>query len=135
MAHPLDVGVILECTRLAFADRMTFPEAAAALRKIGVERYVADLARLEKTHYSSAGGAVTDPLPLTEVPVVPAAFSAEAVAEAVRGSQRRDLTYPAFLRSIMSVGCVSYSVYLTGGCAIYFGRRGDLHVERFPPVD
>ena len=134
MAHPLDVAVILECTRLAFADRMTFPEAVAALRRIGVERYVADLARLEKTHYSAGGGAVTDPLPLTDVPEVPASFSADAVAEAVRASQRGELPYPAFLRRVMAAGCVSYAVYLAGGRVVYCGRRGDCHTERFPPA-
>ncbi|MGH8260676.1 MAG: hypothetical protein ACREUG_13440 [Steroidobacteraceae bacterium] len=93
MSHRLNVSVILETTRLAFTDEMPFPDSVAALQRIGVERYTADLVRLEKTHYGARGESVTDPLPLTDVPAIADAFSAQA---------------------------------------IYFGRRGELHVEIFP---
>jgi hypothetical protein len=32
----------------------------------------------------------------------------------------------------MAAGTASYSVYLNGRKAIYFGRNGDFHVEPFP---
>lgn len=132
MSHRLDVSVILETTRLAFADRMPFPASCAALTKIGVERYVADLVRLEKTHYDAQGDSVTDPLPLTDAPAIAEEFSEEAIIAALQAIQARRADYPQFLREIMAAGCVAYAVYLLGRRAIYFGRRGEFHVERFP---
>lgn len=132
MGHYLNVSVILECTRLSFAGQQTFPQTVAALKQVGVERYVADLVRLEKTHYSVCGDSVVSPLPLAEGPQVAQAWSVEGVVAAVRAIQQRQIDYPRFLRQIMSSGCVSYMVFLDGRKAMYFGRGGDFHVENFP---
>ena len=133
MAHVLDVPVILEANRLAFADEMSFPQCVAALQQIGVERYAADLVQLEKTHYSAGGDSVTEPLPLRDVPPIAYAFSADAVVAALRSIQQRQLDYPQVLRRIMTAGCVRYWVFLEGRRAVYLGRRGEFHVENFPP--
>ena len=132
MAHYLDVSVILEANRLAFANEMSFPQSVAALQKIGVERYAADLVLLEKTHYSACGDSVTEPLPLTDVPAIADAFSADGVVATLRAIQQRQLDYPQFLRQIMAAGCVLYWVFLDGRKAVYLGRRGEFHVENFP---
>jgi uncharacterized protein YbcV (DUF1398 family) len=132
MGRYLDVSVILEANRLAFADQMTFPQSVAALKKIGVERYVADLVRLEKTHYSACGDSVSEPLPLSDVPAIAEAFSADRVVAALQAIQQRQSAYPQFLRQIMEAGCVLYWVFLDGRKALYLGRRGEFHVENFP---
>ncbi len=132
MNHRLNVSVILETTRLAFADQMPFPASVAELQKIGVERYTADLVRLEKIHYEAGGDSVVEPLPLTNAPEVADGFSAEAIIEALRAIQAGRTDYPQFLRQIMAAGCVQYAVYLSGRKAIYSGRRGEHYVENFP---
>ena len=132
MPRRLDISVLLESSRLNFAGEMTFPQTVAALSEIGVERYGADLARLEKTHYAAGGESATVPLPLSDAPEISPQWSADAIAAAIRSSQRREIEYPQFLRQIMAAGCAAYWVFLAGRRAVYFGRHGDVHVEHFP---
>jgi uncharacterized protein YbcV (DUF1398 family) len=132
MKHRLNVSVILEMTRLAFADQMPFPASVVELQKIGIERYCADLVRLEKTHYDADGDSVLEPLPLMQAVEIDDTFSADAIVVALEAIRERRIDYPQFLREIMEAGCVQYAVYLTGRQAIYFGRRGEFHVENFP---
>lgn len=132
MRNSLNVAVILECTRQAFANEMTFPQTVAALAKIGIERYSADLTRLEKMHYNAAGDSLADPLPLADAPDIGDSWSADGVIAAVRSIQQGQIDYPEFLRQIMIAGCPLYWVYLSGRKAIYFGRRGEMHIENFP---
>lgn len=125
-------AVLHECLAEAFAGRMTFPETVGRMMETGVERYDADLTRLEKTHYGADGTTHLEPMPLTDAPAVPIEFSGEGVQEAITAIQRREIDYPEFLRLVMAAGTASYSVYLNGRKAIYFGRNGDFHVEPFP---
>jgi uncharacterized protein YbcV (DUF1398 family) len=128
----MDNAVLHECLAEAFAGRMTFPETVGRMLEIGVERYDADLTRLEKTHYGVDGATHLEAMPLTEVPAVPVEFSAGAVQAAIEAIRERQIEYPEFLRRVMAAGTASYSVYLNGRKAIYFGRNGDFHVEPFP---
>jgi uncharacterized protein YbcV (DUF1398 family) len=132
MPKLLDESVIRESTEQAFADRMGFPEVVHQLATIGVERYHADLARLEKTYYSAEGASAREPLPLSDPPRIGDALELRAVREAISAIQRRTIAYPEFLRRIMDAGVASYDVYLGGRTAVYSGRHGDRHVERFP---
>ncbi|HZZ30013.1 MAG TPA: hypothetical protein VFE46_18600 [Pirellulales bacterium] len=59
-------------------------------------------------------------------------FSAPAVEAAVRQSQRNEHTYEDFVRKTMAAGCVGYFVHITGRHALYFGRKGETHLEPFP---
>ena len=61
-------------------------------------------------------------------------FSAAAVEAAVRQSQRNEHTYAEFVQKTMAAGCVGYFVQITGKQALYFGRQGEVHVEKFPSV-
>lgn len=128
----MNEAVLHECLAQAFAGRMTFPETVGKMMETGVERYDADLIRLQKMHYGGHGRTHAEAIPLTDAPAVPPEFSAEGVQRAIAAIQRREIAYPEFLRRIMAAGTVSYSVYLGGRKAIYFGRRGDFHVEPFP---
>ena len=128
----LDAKVIHESTRLAFEGKLPFPQVVQRLIGIGVERYDADLVRLEKMYYPAAGETHREPLPLEDAAGVADAFDLEGVTSSVRRIQRGEIIYPQFLREVMSAGVVSYSVYIVGRKAIYFGRRGEFHVEHFP---
>jgi len=128
----LDSPVLQECTQGSFDGTMTFPEVVQRLGAIGVERYDVDLARLAKTTYGGSGESAEEALPLKDAPRIADDFSEAGVRDALALSQRREIGYPEFLRRIMAAGAVSYSVFLKGRRAIYFGRKGDFWVERFP---
>ena len=112
---------------------MPFPRVVERLVEIEVERYEVDLARLTKIYYHHSGRSHVEPLPLDHPHPLGDAFDGEAVRSAIRDIQQGGIIYPQFLRQIMAAGVVSYAVYIAGRKAIYFGRRGDFHVENFPP--
>jgi len=128
---PDQVLVIHECVRGAHTGEMTFPQIVGKLAQIGVERYHADYTRREKTHYFVGGASVVAAMP-QEGQTIGEGFSAEAVEAAVRQSQRGEHTYADFVKKTMAAGCVGYFVQITGRRALYFGRRGEIHEERFP---
>ncbi len=109
---------------------LPFPQILERLARVGVERYHADYARLEKTFYFVDGESIVTVIPL-EAPAIATEFSAAAVESAVRQSQRNEHTYADFLRKTMAAGCVGYLVHITGRHAVYFGRKGERHVEAF----
>jgi len=130
----VDATVLRECRDLSLAGRIAFPEVVGRLAAIGVERYDADLARMELRHYGRSGATCVEPLPLASPPAIARAFSAEGVRAAIADVQRRAIDYPAFLRRIMAAGAVGYAAFLDGRKVVYYGRAGDSHVEPFPPV-
>ncbi|MBS0265554.1 MAG: DUF1398 family protein, partial [Planctomycetes bacterium] len=125
--------VIQGCTRGALTGEMAFPEIIGQLAQIGVERYHADYSRQEITYYLPDGDSLVVPA-LHPTHATATAFSASAVAAAVRQSQRNEHTYLDFIRKTMAAGCVGYFVQISGRRVIYFGRHGDSHVEHFPPA-
>lgn len=131
MEQRIDSAVIEECTRLSF-NNAGFPEVVKRLGATGVERYTADLVRLEKTYYGIGGDTAADTLPLEDPPAIGGDFVETGVREALAATQNGEIGYAEFLRRIMAAGTASYTVFLNGRRAIYFGRHGDFHVERFP---
>lgn len=125
--------VMQECAAGALAGELTFPEIVGRLAEIGVERYHADYSRAEITYYLPDGDSlvVASPHPAQDTALE---FSAPGVAAAVRQSQQNEHTYLDFIRKTMAAGCVGYFVQITGRCVIYFGRKGESHVEHFPPA-
>lgn len=128
----LETHVIYQCLALAMENKMTFGETVMKLRAIGVERYNVDLVGGTATYYSTAGEVYSLRRGSEYSAIIAEDFSGAAVAHAVQAIKIKQIDYPEFLQRIMNAGTVSYSVYLTGGRAIYFGRRGDYHVEEFP---
>ncbi|WP_165235793.1 DUF1398 family protein [Aquisphaera insulae] len=127
----MDSPMLHDCLTRAFAGRLTFPETVSKMLETGVERYDADLTRLETMHYGVDGTTHLEPMPLTNIPEVPDEFSSGAVQAAIEAIRERQIDYPEFLRRVMAAGTASYSVFLNGRKAIYFGRNGDFHVEPF----
>ena len=59
-------------------------------------------------------------------------FSLSGIVAAIRGAQTDTVRYPEFVTLATAAGVIGYWVYLTGKKVIYFGRKGEAHVEEFP---
>jgi uncharacterized protein YbcV (DUF1398 family) len=59
-------------------------------------------------------------------------FTEAGVVDALRAIQRGEILYLEFVRRIMDAGCSGYFVLITGRQALYFGRKGEVYVEKFP---
>ena len=124
--------LVERCAAASLAGRIGFGEVVAALDEGGVESYRADY-RLGETRYYWPSGAthgVALPTPAGEVGQ---AFDAHGLQAAIRGAQRGEVKYPEFIARSMAAGCVGYVVWIAGRHVSYFGRRGEVHVEPFPP--
>ncbi|MGH9617065.1 MAG: DUF1398 family protein [Acidobacteriaceae bacterium] len=124
--------VLEDCDRLAFENKLNFPESLQRMAADGVERYRADLARLEKMHYSANGDALAIHMPLENPPAIAEEFNESGVKAALKAIQNGKIDYGEFLRQIMQAGVAEYGVWLRGRKAIYFGRAGEFYVESFP---
>lgn len=130
----LDVDAIRRCSAESFESNMPFPEVVRQLTQAGVERYDTDLMRMRKTFYGRGGGTHVELFPEFTPVEIPEEFSANRVAEAVAASQQRRIGYREFLTEIMHAGTAAYHVFLTGRKVMYVGRKGETHVEHFPPA-
>jgi uncharacterized protein YbcV (DUF1398 family) len=54
------------------------------------------------------------------------------VVAAIRGAQTDTIRYPEFMKRSAAAGVIAYWAFLSGRKVIYFGRKGELHVEEFP---
>lgn len=129
--HQEVTAVMHECARLSDQGKITFPEVVSKLTQAGVERYHTDLCCDEHVYYMPNGETHVEPMDLPSQPIA-AEFSDTGVDAAVRAIQRGEIQYMEFLRRIMEAGCVGYFVLLAGRQAQYFGRKGEMHVEKFP---
>lgn len=111
--------------------KMTFPQVVQQLLTAGVESYLVDYASAQKTHYLADGSTVAIPMILDPGPVA-AEFNAEALVAAIRGAQADTVRYPEFVQRATAAGVVGYWAFLTGRRVIYFGRKGEQHIEEFP---
>ena len=123
--------VLEECVRGALSGDLSFPEIVGRLIALGVERYHADYSRQEITYYFPDGDSLAVPSPHPAFPIAEK-FSAPAIENAVRQSQRGEHSYLDFIQKTKAAGCVGYFVQITGRRAVYFGRNGESHVEYFP---
>ncbi len=127
----MDTNIIKECTALSLAEQITFPEVVMRLAGTGVERYIADLVGQQKLTYGINGEICIGALPY-DGPAIPLHFDAAAIALAIKDIQQGRIKYREFLHRIMESGCSHYEVFISGRQAIYFGREGSHHIERFP---
>jgi len=111
--------------------KMTFPQVVQRLLEAGVESYFVDFATAQKTHYLKDGTAHTVPMILEPGPVVED-FDAAALVAAIRGAQADTVRYPEFVQRSTAAGVIGYWAFLTGKRVIYFGRKGEQHIEEFP---
>lgn len=130
----MQTQIIHDCTRGALEGRTSFLDTVKALRAIAVERYNADLVRMEKVFYARNGETTIERLPIADRPLLAEAFDEAGLIAALRSVQQRPIDYPEFLRQSLRAGCVNYVVNLDGGFTAYFGRRGETYIEKFPAL-
>lgn len=111
--------------------KLTFPEVLGILTNAGVESYRVDLLRGDDTFYTREGEVHVEKMALPSGSVC-AEFSEQGIAAAVRSAQKDEIRYPEFLTRAMAAGTAAYWVFLTGRRVVYFGRKGEFHVEEFP---
>jgi uncharacterized protein YbcV (DUF1398 family) len=113
------------------AGELTFPQVIVALAGAGVESYFADLARAVDTFYLSTGETHVEKMTLPTTKIAED-FSQSGIVAAVRAAQADQIRYPEFLKRARAAGTTAYWVFIDGRRVIYFGRRGEFHIEEFP---
>ena len=113
------------------AGTLIFPEVVRRLLEAGVEAYFADLARREETFYMPDGNTHVEKMTLPPTAITEE-FSASGIVSAIRGAQTDTIRYPEFVKRAAAAGVIGYWTFLTGKKVIYFGRKGEFHVEEFP---
>jgi uncharacterized protein YbcV (DUF1398 family) len=131
------IAVFHEATIGSIRETVNFPTVVGKLIEAGAEGYHCDLYRREKTYYMPDGRSHIEAEPDLDPREFGAAhiattFSEDGVKAALEAVQSGSVTYLEFLRRIMKAGCVGYQVSVTGRRALYFGRAGQVYVEKFP---
>lgn len=127
-------ATIERCAQASKDGTAHFGAIVQALTEAGVEAYFADYRSNATTYYLPSGEthAVALAPPAT---AIAGAFDTTGIQAAIRGAQRGEIMYPEFLQLSRAAGCVGYMVWLAGRHVSYFGRKGEVHVERFPGTD
>jgi uncharacterized protein YbcV (DUF1398 family) len=127
----MNTTVIHETLAKSQAGELIFPEVVRRLLEVGVESYRCDLANGTEIFYHVDGKTHTEKMILPLMPVA-AEFSSSDLVAAIRGAQTDAIRYPEFMRRSYAAGVIAYWAFLTGRKVIYFGRKGEFHVEEFP---
>jgi uncharacterized protein YbcV (DUF1398 family) len=122
-----------DCSDKSAAENMPFPEVVRRLTECGVESYRTDLYRSTRTFYMPNGESQEVEMEIPPVAIADG-FSDQGVIDALQDIQQKKIGYVEFLQRIGAAGTTNYFVYLTGRCALYLGREGGQHLERFPAM-
>ncbi|HEY0961119.1 MAG TPA: hypothetical protein VGE69_02055 [Pseudomonadales bacterium] len=123
--------VIHDVAAASAEGRMHFGQVIGSLSQAGVEAYAVDY-RGRRTTYYLPDGAHCDIVLDTPAVTIGQDFDKAAIQAAIRGSQQGVVRYPEFKVRSMEAGCVGYTVWIAGRHVCYFGRKGEMHIERFP---
>jgi uncharacterized protein YbcV (DUF1398 family) len=123
--------LIEQSSRASQAGTVSFAAVVDTLMQAGVESYFADYRACSTTYYLPDGDSCAIELKVPPTAIA-ADFDAAALQAAIRGAQRGDVRYPEFQNLSRAAGCVGYFVWIAGRHVVYFGRRGEQHVEKFP---
>lgn len=127
----MNTKFIHEVTIATQKSELTFPQAVCKLLEVGVESYCVDFAAGRKTYYAANGETATEPMILA-LDLVAEEFSGSDLVAAIRGAQADTVRYPEFVKRSTAAGVIGYWAFLIGRQVIYFGRKGEVHVEKFP---
>jgi uncharacterized protein YbcV (DUF1398 family) len=127
----MDTKVIEQTLQETEAGRKTFPECVKALLAVGVESYLVNFGRMEKSSYGLNGETHIQKMSLPASPIADT-FSNDDLIAALRGAQRDEIRYPEFVKRAKAAGVEAYWAFLTGKRVVYLGRKGEVHVEEFP---
>jgi len=111
--------------------KMIFPEVVRNLLEARVESYYIDLAKGEETFYLLDCSTYVEKMIIPMTPISER-FSSSELVLAIRSAQTDAIRYPEFVRRATAAGVIGYWAFLTGKKVIYFGRKGEVHVEEFP---
>ena len=123
---------------------LPFPQTITELLTLKVSRYHIDYVASTATAYipnPKTGGVDFDVagIPPVRVSVSAAgrAWNERGVVDAIRWAQSAapDYTYAAFEDKCVEAGVTDYMEYLEGKKVVYFGGKGDIHVEWFPGAE
>jgi uncharacterized protein YbcV (DUF1398 family) len=124
-------ALIREAADGSTEGRLHFGQVIGLLMQAGVESYAVDYRTRRTTYYLPSGEPVGIDLQMPEVGIAKA-FDTNAIKAAIRGSQQGVVKYPEFKRLSCEAGCIGYTVWIAGRHVTYFGRKGEVHIERFP---
>ena len=127
----MNTTVIYEVLAESQAGKLVFPEVVRRLMDVGVESYFCDLARGEEIFYSRDGKTHREKMVLPLTPIAEG-FSPDGLMAAIRGAQTDTIRYPEFMKQSAAAGVIAYWAFLTARKVIYFGRKGEFHIEEFP---
>jgi uncharacterized protein YbcV (DUF1398 family) len=127
----MNTSVMHEVLAESQAGRLTFPEVVRRLLEAGIESYLCDLATGQETFYLGDGKTHVEKMTLPLSPIAEE-FSPSGLIAAIRGAQADTIRYPEFVKRSTAAGVIAYWSFLTGRKVIYFGRKGELHIEEFP---
>ncbi|MFZ6647448.1 DUF1398 domain-containing protein [Undibacterium sp. TJN25] len=125
------IAAIHETYAASSDGKLHFGQVVGQLIQAGVEAYHVDYRGRRATYYLPDGQAHTIETGGPELQI-PEAFDPDALVRAIRGAQAGNVKYPEFKLLSQAAGCVSYTVWISGRHVIYFGRRGESHIEKFP---
>jgi uncharacterized protein YbcV (DUF1398 family) len=111
--------------------RLTFPEVIGMLTEAGVESYFVDFVREDDTFYMPDGRTHVERFTLPAA-LVAEEFSTSDVSATIRAAQADTIRYPEIVDRLRKAGVAAYWVFLTGRKVVYFGRKGEIHIEEFP---
>ncbi len=131
IAQSTNTEAIREVLVETHAGKLIFPQVVERMLAAGVSSYFVDLLRSGDIVYLDNDTTITEPVHLPLAPVA-TEFSKSAVVAAIRSAQKDEIRYPEFMRQAAAAGVVAYWAFLTGKKVIYFGRKGEFHVEYFP---
>lgn len=108
-----------------------FGEVIGQLMDIEVESYFVD-SRSGRTTYFLPDGETLEFSFEKPALGIANAFDASAVRAAIVGAQQGKVMYPEFKLRSQAAGCISYMVWIAGRHVVYYGRKGETHIEHFP---
>ena len=127
----MNTDVMREVMAETQAGKLIFPEVVRRLLDAGVDSYFCDLAAREETFYMSDGKTHSEKMTLASAQIA-LEFSPSEVVAAIRGAQADTIRYPEFVKRSVAAGVIAYWAFLAGKRVIYFGRKGEFHVEESP---
>lgn len=129
--NPATLSTIESTFSASNAGSIHFGQVVAQLMVAGVEAYHVDYRAGRSTYYLPGGETHAIGFAPPDQPMAQA-FSHEGFVAAIRGAQAGTVKYPEFKRLSQAAGCASYTVWIAGRHVTYYGRKGEMHVERFP---
>lgn len=111
--------------------RIHFGDVIRQLMSVQVEAYWVDYRSARSTYYLPDGQTL-DLVGESNATPIGNVFDTAVIRATIKAAQQGQVMYPEFKRLTLTAGCIGYMVWIAGRHVSYFGRQGEVHVERFP---